>query len=576
MASNHYGRDTNHNKEVRRASGSSMIHSSSRDATNDNGSTGGDSRNAALMLKRPYEVFYADEHNGANKRQKQPSWPQSGQSRRRRNGDDHEDDGNESVGSETGSASSTDAGDGDVSLRSRRAKRAAQAEHSDLKENTPELLPAAKPSTDKVYNAIRQVINEEISFYHATARHLTQTIKDTMMGLSRMIQVLASPQPADRRSSCSEVEKLCQQLLDLATQLRSIPGHWDGIGELLDSELHYLSTKRQETRRRQAGGGGGFSPADASRKPARARARVTSAGSHDSGRRGGGSGGFLPSNAPGNPARVQDGDAPAGGHDSGRRGSVSGDFLPANALGNSARVQDGDAPAGGHASGQRGGRSGRPLANDAGTSAVVPDGDASARGPDGRQRGHPPRGASPAEAHSQRDVALPSPASYGVVYSYMQELANAECSSSSNQPAVVIVNLAHATPQNFDRLEFGAVPSSNASTKFLFPVLWERRWCLIEFVRSESLLNLCTISKNKAIWSFAVNLVSCYVKKVLGFGGKIRYSKEDSDPAAANWEASTYVCWRAAVFLRPASRQPGMAEFLQEFNPYARQLLTHR
>jgi DNA replicative helicase MCM subunit Mcm2 (Cdc46/Mcm family) len=56
-------------------------------------------------------------------------------------------------------------------------------EHSDLKENMPELLPAARPSTNKVYNAIRQAINEEISFYHATARHLTQTIKNTMIGL---------------------------------------------------------------------------------------------------------------------------------------------------------------------------------------------------------------------------------------------------------------------------------------------------------------------------------------------------------------------------------------------------------
>jgi hypothetical protein len=58
-----------------------MIHSSSRDATNNNGSTGGDSRNGALMLKQPYEVFYADEHNRANQQQKQPWWPQSGQSR---------------------------------------------------------------------------------------------------------------------------------------------------------------------------------------------------------------------------------------------------------------------------------------------------------------------------------------------------------------------------------------------------------------------------------------------------------------------------------------------------------------
>ncbi len=93
-------------------------------------------------------------------------------------------------------------------------------------------------------------------------------------------------------------------------------------------------------------------------------------------------------------------------------------------------------------------------------------------------------------------------------------------------------------------------------------------------MRSESLLNLCTISKNLAIWSYAVDFVSCYVKKVLAFGGITRHSKEDSDPATANWEVSIYVGWRAAVFLQLASRQPGMAEFLQEFIPYARQLLT--
>ncbi len=81
----------------------------------------------------------------------------------------------------------------------------------------------------------------------------------------------------------------------------------------------------------------------------------------------------------------------------------------------------------------------------------------------------------PAEAGDPKEASIRRPAdldSYEVVYGYMEELVrrrNAGCSSSI-RPAVAIINMAHATPQDFKLRKSGSIQGTNDGAIALFLV----------------------------------------------------------------------------------------------------------